>query len=70
MKLSQEGKSWFQKNGFRLKNVKRSGYVQLLISLITKIVIDLYDPDYLFGLPRKNTALYAVAETVARINGN
>ncbi|KAI6821314.1 hypothetical protein KC340_g12894 [Hortaea werneckii] len=68
MKLSQEGKSWFQKNGFRLKNVKRSGYVQLLISLITKIVIDLYDPDYLFGLPRKNTALYAVAETVARIN--
>ncbi|KAI7260443.1 hypothetical protein KC345_g10061 [Hortaea werneckii] len=68
MKLSQEGRSWFQKYSFRLKSVNRSGYAQLLISLIAKIVIHLYDPRYLFGLPDRGTALCAVAETVTRLN--
>ncbi|KAI7470723.1 hypothetical protein KC351_g12521 [Hortaea werneckii] len=67
-RLSREGKFWFRENGFDLENVNRSGYVQALISLIASVVIDLYDPDNLFGVPESGTALAAIAATVACID--
>ncbi|KAI7215667.1 hypothetical protein KC333_g5313 [Hortaea werneckii] len=66
-KLSREGNIWFRKNGCNLAKLNRSGFVHLLISLIARIVIDLHDPKFLFGLPQRGTALSVVVETVARI---
>lgn len=43
--------------------------MQVLISLIASVVIELHDPDNLFGLPQSGTALASVAATVARIDG-
>ncbi|KAI6881796.1 hypothetical protein KC360_g7149 [Hortaea werneckii] len=67
-RLSREGRFWFREKGSNLESLNRSGCVQVLISLIANVVVGLYNPDNLFGLPHSGTALESVATTVARID--
>lgn len=44
--------------------------MQLIIGLVATIVVELADPEHLFGLPTDNTALKAIASFAAHMKGN
>ncbi|KAI7206041.1 hypothetical protein KC343_g7793 [Hortaea werneckii] len=68
IKLSNEGKSPQLGHTLVLDEADdKSCLVQLIIGLVATIVVELADPEHLFGLPTDNTALKAIASFAAHM---
>ncbi|KAI7390589.1 hypothetical protein KC336_g16906 [Hortaea werneckii] len=70
IKLTNDGKAPQLGHTLVLDKADQSCLVQLIIGLVSTIVVELADPECLFGMPADDTALKAVANFAAHMKVN